>query len=261
MKRILTTIFLFSILLVPAERVSASGRLSPWAVESIDLMNQERQSRGLTPLSVNAKLEDAAAAKLADMETEDYFAHTSPEQLTPWSFIEGVGYEYRYAGENLAIHFKNPAAEHDAWMRSEKHCQNILDPRFREVGVAVKNVFFEGRETMLAVSMFGTESGVAVDPSATKETALALCRGEMPAVSGATDEKNGSGDGKVAFLGGDIPVVIGAVASVWNRLGADPYRTVQTVAVVMFSMAELLAVYVVSLAFLARERREGVFPS
>lgn len=260
MKHILSTIFLFPVFfLASVGPVSASGPLSPWAEDAVDLMNKERTERDLPALIRNDVLAEAAQAKLADMEKKRYFAHTSPEKRTPWSFIEVAGYDYRFAGENLAIHFKNPESEHSAWMRSEKHCQNILDPRFREVGMAVGKVFFEGRETMLVVSMFGTKAGETIDASATKEAALAMCRGEEPVVSGAvSDEPSDGPEGRIALFVKDISV---KSASLWKLIVESPYDTAQLLAIAMFAGSQVSAMVIVSGFVLARERREGIFPS
>ncbi len=260
MKRILNIIFLFPVfLLASTGTVFASGPLSPWAEDAVNLMNKERAERDLPALIRNDVLADAAQAKLVDMEKKRYFAHTSPEKRTPWSFIEVAGYDYRFAGENLAIHFKNPESEHSAWMRSEKHCQNILDPRFREVGIAVGKVFFEGRETMLVVSMFGTKSGETIDASATKESALAMCRGEEPVVSGAvSDEPSDSPDGRIALFVKDISV---KSASLWKLIVESPHDAAQLLATAMFAGSQVSAMVLVSGVVLARERREGLFPS
>jgi hypothetical protein len=263
MKNIFSTIFILSILvLIPIRNVSASGTLSPWAKDAIELMNKERAERGLPTFSVDNDLAKAAAAKLSDMERKKYFAHTSPEKRTPWSFIEAAGYDYRFAGENLAIHFKNPTSEHDAWMRSEKHCQNILDPRFREVGMAVGKVFFEGRETMIVVSMFGTKTGEEISPLATKEQALAMCRGEVPAVSGAvSDEPTDGSEGRIALLMQGISAKAVPIASLWDLIVKSPYDAAQIFATAMFAGSQVSAIVLVSGVVLSRERREGLFPS
>ena len=263
MKRLFSTIFLFSVLvLVPTRMVSASGSLSPWAEEAVKLMNQDRADRGIPELSVNDLLAKAAQAKLTDMEEKDYFSHTSPEKRTPWSFVDEVGYDYRFAGENLAIHFKNPESEHQAWMKSEKHCQNILDPRFREVGVAVGKAFFEGRETIIAVSMFGTKTGEETDPSASKEMALALCRGDAPVVYGAASEESlRSPEGRVALFMRWISGKSGTINTFSELLASSPYDEAVLFAIAMFAGAQLSAIVIAFGLVLSREQREGLFPS
>lgn len=260
MRYILGITFLFSIFfLTSATAVWGAGSLSPWSEDAIALMNRERTDRGLPPLIQNDSLTTAASAKLKDMERKRYFAHTSPEKRTPWSFIEAAGYEYRFAGENLAIHFKDPGSEHVAWMRSEKHCQNILDPRFREVGVAVGKIFFEGRETMLVVSMFGTKSQEVIDPGATKEVALALCRGEDSLVAGAAADA--PEDGSVGPAALFVKAISMKYDSLWHLIAESPHDTAQILATVLFAGAQVSAVVLVLGGVLAREHRDGLFPS
>jgi len=79
---------------------------------------EQRVSVGLLPLEANATLAQAAQAKAADMLNNNYWAHVSPDGTQPWSFFVNAGYSYRYAGENLARDFTNPASAVDAWMAS-----------------------------------------------------------------------------------------------------------------------------------------------
>ncbi len=245
MKSFLTATFVIVLLSVGSETVSASGSLSPWAVQAVSLVNGERTARGLQPLLIDESLDRAAAAKLADMEAKQYFAHTSPAGVTPWSWIEGAHYDYRFAGENLAIRFADPDDEHAAWMASEKHCENILDPRFKETGIAVKNVFFEGEETMLAVETFGTKHGDESGISGSKEDALAMCHVGSPLVSGAS-------------TGVSDP---GSVAGFLSSHGLSTERIVSYAAIVsmiLFALAELSAVILIVTALFRREWRNGV---
>lgn len=264
MKRSIHIIILGTVLLLPAGNVSASGGKSPWAEQAVSLANVERKERGVTELSVSPTLEKAAALKLSDMEKNGYFAHTSPAGLTPWSFMDKAGYGYRYAGENLAIHFNDPESEHVAWMKSEKHCQNVLDPRFREIGIAVKKTYFEGRETMLVVEMFGTRSGQETETSLTKEDALAMCKGEYPSVSGASKDRSDGGTdtaGRIALLSkGSFPDV-NALAREVVAAGEERYDVAQLVSVAVFALTQLAAVLLFMRLLLARETREGVYLS
>ena len=68
--------------------------------------NDRRNEAGLSPLTLNSKLSDAAAAKAADMFANNYWAHNSPLGKTPWDFILASGYTYTMAGENLAKNFQ-----------------------------------------------------------------------------------------------------------------------------------------------------------
>jgi len=71
----------------------------------VDLTNRNRATFNLPPLKESPQLDAAAYLKALDMEKNGYFAHTSPTGITPWYWFDQVGYNYRYAGENLAIGF------------------------------------------------------------------------------------------------------------------------------------------------------------
>jgi uncharacterized protein YkwD len=124
----------------------------------IKLANEDRTKLGLSSLEYNATLQKAAQAKAQDMLSKQYFEHVSPTGQTPWSFIEKAGYNYTYAGENLAIDFNDLSLTHKAWMQSPSHRQNILDPNFHEIGIASVSGQFNGHPTVITVEMFGTSA-------------------------------------------------------------------------------------------------------
>lgn len=123
---------------------------------AISLTNEERIDHGLTPLQSNRTLEKAALAKANDMLENQYFDHISPTGTTPWVFIKESGYRYNYAGENLAIDFSNLEDTHQAWMKSPTHRANILEPHYRDIGIATITGEFQGRTTTITVQMFGS---------------------------------------------------------------------------------------------------------
>jgi hypothetical protein len=122
----------------------------------LELTNKERAGNGLTPLSLNAQLSNAAAGKGQDMLTKDYWAHFSPDGGTPWGFINGAGYQYLYAGENLARGFNTADEVVAAWMASPGHKENILSPNYKEIGFSIQSGKLTGEETTLVVQMFGS---------------------------------------------------------------------------------------------------------
>lgn len=124
----------------------------------IDLVNSSRQKNGISELSENKTLDKIAADKLEDMVKNDYFAHTSPKGISPWYWYEKNGYDYKYAGENLAINFTRVEDEHDAWMKSPTHRKNILNPNYQEIGVAVGAGEINGQLGIIAVQEFGTSA-------------------------------------------------------------------------------------------------------
>ena len=132
------------------------------AEDLIELTNQQRQQHDLPQLEINPALIDAAVQKGSHMITKDYWAHTSPEGKTPWSFFNDVDYRYLYAGENLARDFLDSQSVVDAWMKSPTHKDNILSSRYQDVGIAVIHDTFQGQPTTLVIQMFGTQIGSAL---------------------------------------------------------------------------------------------------
>ncbi len=124
----------------------------------VELTNNKRIDTGLQPLKLNEKLSQGAQLKAGDMFAFDYWAHQSPSGREPWEFFQEAGYEYRVAGENLARDFMNSNEVVEAWMNSPTHKENILNPKYQEIGVAVVNGTLGGIQTTLVVQFFGTPS-------------------------------------------------------------------------------------------------------
>lgn len=124
----------------------------------IELTNQERAKIGLSPVSENSTLDQAAYAKARNMFEENYWAHFAPSGKTPWDFILGSGYKFSYAGENLAKNFSTSEDVVSAWVVSASHKENLLSPKYKDIGIAVVDGILDGQQTTLVVQMFGTTS-------------------------------------------------------------------------------------------------------
>ena len=122
------------------------------------LTNQQRQDNKLPALTDNSELDQAAANKAADMFSKNYWAHDAPDGATPWTFIKATGYNYVYAGENLARGFNSASDVINAWMNSPEHRQNILSSNYQNVGFAVATGNLSGEDTVLVVEMLGSTS-------------------------------------------------------------------------------------------------------
>lgn len=128
--------------------------------------NMIRQTQRLSPLVLNRTLQVAAQMKADDMAKNHYFAHESPEGKTPWYWIDQAGYDYGYAGENLAINFYDSKDAVDAWMNSPTHRENLLSANYSETGIAMAQGEYEGKEAVFIVQVFasprfGNESALA----------------------------------------------------------------------------------------------------
>ena len=160
-----------------------SSNLNPWGTrikafaevsvqELLNLTNQKRAENGLSQLILSQQLSSAAGKKAEDMFAKNYWAHNSPNGTTPWVFIIDSGYSYVYAGENLARGFKESDDIVDAWMASETHRANILSPRYKDIGFAIKSGILNGEETILVVQEFGSRSVLSGVNEVPKNTEL-----------------------------------------------------------------------------------------
>ncbi|GAF63981.1 hypothetical protein BTS2_0873 [Bacillus sp. TS-2] len=104
--------------------------------EMVNLVNQERQQRGLAPLTINNELTKVARVKAQDMIDNNYFDHQSPTYGSPFDMLNHFGISYRTAGENLAGN-QSVGAAHQALMNSQGHRENILNSNYTEVGIGV----------------------------------------------------------------------------------------------------------------------------
>ena len=122
----------------------------------IKYVNEAREKEGLKELLISEKLNEVATRKVNDMAEHKYFAHTSPAGISPWHRFEKSGYDYKYAGENLAINFTTAETQQAAWMNSPTHRKNILNINYKEIGVAVAVGEVNGHMGIIAVQEFGT---------------------------------------------------------------------------------------------------------
>jgi hypothetical protein len=130
--------------------------------------NKQREEFDLSLLSENEELNKIAMIKLEDMFQEQYFAHISPEGVGVSDIAKEEGYEYLLIGDNLAFGpYEDDEILVEAWMNSEGHRENILNPKYQEIGVAVKKDYYQGRETWMAIQVFGVPFSVcpSVDES------------------------------------------------------------------------------------------------
>lgn len=117
--------------------------------------NAVREKKGLSVLRLNPFLMEAARMKAEHMFDNDYWSHVAPDGTEPWGFILDSGYDYSYAGENLAKNFNASSEVVEAWSKSPSHKENLLNPQYNEIGFAVVNGILDGYETTLVVQMFG----------------------------------------------------------------------------------------------------------
>lgn len=90
------------------------------------------------------------------MIKNNYWAHVAPDGTEPWSFLIDEGYNYYFAGENLAKDYTNAPSTIKAWMNSPEHKKNILDGNYTEQGITVRRATLQGATGLLVVHFFGS---------------------------------------------------------------------------------------------------------
>lgn len=107
------------------------------------------------PLVWNNQLANAALGHARDMANKNYFSHESKDGRTMQDRVDAAGYNHNgyksyMIGENIAQGQQSIAEVMNGWFKSEGHCRNLMNPGFKEVGVAVYNTYwvqdFGGRE-------------------------------------------------------------------------------------------------------------------
>ena len=127
-------------------------------IKASDLLrytNEQRAKNNLNELKPDSDLTKAAQDKADDMIKNNYWSHVSPAGLEPWHFFNLAGYDYSYAGENLAKNFNDSQAVVKAWMNSTSHRENMLNANYTDIGFAVVNGELQGYDTTLVVQFFG----------------------------------------------------------------------------------------------------------
>ncbi|HEX5368564.1 MAG TPA: CAP domain-containing protein [Dehalococcoidia bacterium] len=121
----------------PAASVSLGGMEQAMFVQH----NQQRAAAGVAALQLDSSLESVARQRAQDMASKGYFSHTSPTGVSAFTLLDGIGYSYAIAGENIA---RNNYPDADSvntamtgFMNSPGHRENILEPRFTRVGIAM----------------------------------------------------------------------------------------------------------------------------
>lgn len=101
-----------------------------------ELVNQERAKAGVPALIMDPKIVAVARAYSRDMFERRYFSHYSPEGKNAADRMEEGGIAFTLAGENLA-YAPDVTTAHQGLMESAGHKRNILDRRFRRIGIGI----------------------------------------------------------------------------------------------------------------------------
>ncbi len=115
--------------------VSVITQNEAYIEEVIRLVNSERTKRGLNKLAVNSRL-SAAAQKRAG-ETERKLSHTRPDGTSFSTVLTEYKIKYTVTGENIAYNYYTADEAMEGLMDSKGHRDNILNKRFKNIGVGL----------------------------------------------------------------------------------------------------------------------------
>lgn len=116
------------------------------AARALQLINEARargahcgaQSFGpAPPLTLSGTLASVALGHAADMAVHDYFEHQDLSGLSPADRVRAAGYQEKLVGENIAYGPKSVEEVVQGWLASPDHCENIMDPRFAQMGIGL----------------------------------------------------------------------------------------------------------------------------
>jgi uncharacterized protein YkwD len=95
------------------------------------------------PLTLSGTLDGVALGHATDMAQNNYFNHEDLAGQTPADRVRAVGYREKLVGENIAYGPQTVEEVVQGWLDSPDHCENIMDPRFAQMGIA----YASGRAT------------------------------------------------------------------------------------------------------------------
>jgi uncharacterized protein YkwD len=124
--------------------VPSAGNLSRVTEATLCLLNEERAARERPALRASKALANASRSYARTMVRDGFFGHVSPSGSTPLDRIKATAYLNGFRiftyGENLAWgtgDYATPAHIVSSWMDSPGHRRNILNARFKEIGIGI----------------------------------------------------------------------------------------------------------------------------
>jgi uncharacterized protein YkwD len=115
------------------------------AMQALQLVNEvrargarcgERSFGPAPPVRLSDALSGVALGHASDMAMHNYFEHEDLTGHSPADRVRAAGYHEKLVGENIAYGPMSTEEVVKGWLDSPGHCENIMDPRFAEMGIA-----------------------------------------------------------------------------------------------------------------------------
>jgi uncharacterized protein YkwD len=124
------------VVIIAAQGKRPVGDLSGYPQQVLDAVNIERQKTGAPPMKMDPKL--LKATSIRAVEITKVFSHDRPDGTSFETVFGEVGFTGERAyGENVAMGYMSPAEAVDGWMTSSGHRKNILNNRYTLTGIGV----------------------------------------------------------------------------------------------------------------------------
>jgi hypothetical protein len=244
---VLLLLEIFTFLIPTLTHINTTINMTAEVLPSVlaDLTNGERQTENLPTLTVSPILNEAAQMKANDMAKNGYFAHTSPDGKTPWYWLEQVGYNYQYAGENLAINFSDSKDVTDAWMASPAHRANIVKGNYTDIGTGVAAGTYQGQQTVFVVQDYANP--LPVGQTQTKNI--------KPEVAKVETISSGNVVKESAYVLGAETVSTQKINPIqkptfWQKLIASPRNTIN---IILYILSGIITVALLLYIFIKRK--------
>ncbi len=96
----------------------------------------DRSFDATSPVVLSSALTSVALLHAQDMAQQRIMDHRGSDGSQPGERLTRSGYRWRTVGENVAAGQPNANEVVESWLASPGHCTAIMEPRFREMGVA-----------------------------------------------------------------------------------------------------------------------------
>lgn len=131
--------------------------ISELEAQMIELVNKEREKRGIHKLTPDKSLADVARGHSSDMRDRKFFSHVNPDGKGPFARAKDARIRFRYIAENISVeNWDRSKSElvkrsHKALMNSKGHRENILNPNISNIGIGIVS---KGNKGILVTQLY-----------------------------------------------------------------------------------------------------------
>lgn len=152
--------------------------ITPYTKEIIiEQINDKRTEGNVNKYVENELLNKAAETKAQDMMDKNYFDYIGPDKKDWWLQITNSGYDYENANIAIAQGYVLANGVIEEWFNNEEIKKNILDKKFEDIGVSVKNGKYLGTESTLVVVYFANLRPKNLQQEGAIKTSKITCTG------------------------------------------------------------------------------------